>query len=65
MDSRLEVLKKELENEIKKNSILKKEIELVKYKEKYLEGYKVDDLKNIIKEKEKTIEELSASIKLF
>jgi hypothetical protein len=37
----------------------------MKYKEKYLEGYKVDDLKNIIKEKDKLIEDLNAKIKLF
>lgn len=37
----------------------------MRYKEKYLEGYKVDDLKNIIKEKQKNIEELTAKIRLF
>jgi len=44
---------------------LKKEIEQIKYKEKYLEGYKVDDLKNLIKEKDRAIEDLSAKIKLY
>lgn len=37
----------------------------MKYKQKYLEGYKVDDLKNIIKEKDKIIQELTAKIKLY
>lgn len=41
-----ESLKKEMENEMKKNQILKKENDQIKQKQKYLEGDKIDDLRN-------------------
>ena len=39
-------MKKELENEIKKNGILRKEVEQLRYKCKYLDSEKIDSFKN-------------------
>ena len=64
-ENKADLIKKELENEIKKNSILKKEIDQLKYKYSYLSGDKVDVLKNELKDKDRCIEELNAQIKLF
>ena len=48
-DSRNQLMKKQLENEIKKNGILRKELDNLKYKFQYLDGEKIDGFKNEIK----------------
>ena len=63
--NRSQITKKQLENEIKKNSILKKQLDQLKYKFQYLDGDQIDGFKNQIKEKERIIEQLNAQIKLF
>lgn len=48
-DPRNQLMKKQLENEIKKNGILRKELDNLKYKFQYLDGEKIDGFKNEIK----------------
>lgn len=62
---RPEVTRKELENELKKNALLRKELEQLKYRLQYLNAEQLDTLKNQLKEKDRSIEELKARIRLF
>ena len=60
-----DVLRKELENEIKKNVALQKEVVQLRSRVKIIDGTKITEMHNEIKEKDKKIDEMNQTIKTY
>lgn len=59
------MLRKELENEVKKSINLKKEVDVLRAKVKMYESQKIGDMHNELRQKDKVMEELHSHIKMY